>query len=173
VRPIEGADRPWVVRFLQERWGSERMVAHGTVFWPADHPGYIALRGEVAVGLVTYRVVGVACEITVLDSGVPHSGIGTALVRAVKEVAHHMGCCRLWLITTNDNIDALRFYQRRGFVLTGLRPNAMHAARSLKPEIPLIGEYGIPLRDELELEMPLPQEDMGTSLREQARDSEP
>lgn len=61
----------------------------------------------------------------------------------------------MWLVTTNDNVDALRFYQRRGFVLVDLRPNAMQAARALKPEIPLIGRYGLPLRDELYLEMSL------------------
>jgi ribosomal protein S18 acetylase RimI-like enzyme len=61
----------------------------------------------------------------------------------------------LWLVTTNDNLDALRFYQRRGFVLVALRPDVMKDSRRLKPEIPLIGAFGIPLRDELELEMNL------------------
>lgn len=155
VRPIEAADREWIVRFLHDRWGSDRMIAHGDILYPANHPGFIAVSRGEAMGLVTYQIVGDGCEITVIDSGVPHAGIGTALISAVEAAARKTGCRRLWLVTTNDNLDALRFYQRRGFVLVGLRPNALDDARALKPEIPAIGEYGIPLRDELELEMPL------------------
>lgn len=152
IRPIEPADRPWVLRFLRERWGSDRMAAHGVLFYPAEHAGFIAEREREPVGLVTYEIDGDACEITLIDSGPQHAGIGTALLGAVEEAARWAGCARLWLITTNDNLGALRFYQRRGFVLAALRPNAMEAARRLKPEIPLVGDYGIPLRDEIELE---------------------
>lgn len=63
-------------------------------------------------------------------------------------------CDRIWLVTTNDNLDALRFYQRRGFSLCALRPGAVDDARhTLKPSISRTGAYGIPLRDELELEL--------------------
>jgi ribosomal protein S18 acetylase RimI-like enzyme len=62
------------------------------------------------------------------------------------------GCRRVWLITTNDNLEALGFYQKRGFVLAALHRNAMAETRRFKPNIPLIGMGGIPLRDELELE---------------------
>ncbi len=62
------------------------------------------------------------------------------------------GCRRLHVVTTNDNVDALRFYQKRGFVLCELRRDAITAGRRLKPTIPWLGTYGIPLRDELELE---------------------
>jgi hypothetical protein len=58
--------------------------------------------------------------------------------------------------TTNDNTRALRFYQRAGFHLTALRPGAVTAARKSKPEIPELGEDGIPIRDEIELTMELP-----------------
>jgi ribosomal protein S18 acetylase RimI-like enzyme len=61
----------------------------------------------------------------------------------------------LFLVTTNDNTPALRFYQKRGFVLSALRPNAIAENRKVKPEIPLTGQDGIPIRDELELEMHL------------------
>jgi ribosomal protein S18 acetylase RimI-like enzyme len=153
IRAIEPADRPWVLRFLRERWGSERMAAHGSLFYPADHAGFVAQGYGEPVGLITYAITGDACEITLIDSGIQHAGIGTALIDAVRSTAMQSGCRRLWLVTTNDNVDALRFYQRRGFVLAALRPNALEAARRLKPEIPLVGDYGIPLRDEIELEM--------------------
>lgn len=153
IRPTTEADRPWVLNFIKQRWGSDRMVVHGTLIYPADHPGFLAMQEGEAVGLVTYRIEGDACEITLIDSGVPHVGIGTVLLEAVKDASRQAGCTRLFLITTNDNIDALRFYQRRGFVLSALHLNVLEAARRIKPEIPLVGEYGIPLRDELELEM--------------------
>ena len=64
-------------------------------------------------------------------------------------------CTRLWLITTNDNLRALRFYQRRGFRLAALHRDALETSRRLKPSISEIGFHGIPLRDELELERSL------------------
>jgi DNA-3-methyladenine glycosylase I len=152
IRRLEPHDRDWVVGFLRDRWGSERQVANGEVFFPADHPGFIALLGDVPTGLVTYRIAGDACEITLIDAGSRHEGVGTALLKAIEMAAQRHGCSCIWLITTNDNLDALRFYQRRGFVLTALRPNALEQSRALKPEIPAVGEYGIPLRDELVLE---------------------
>ena len=152
IRPKEPGDRDWVLRFLRDRWGSERQVANGEVSFPADHPGLVALLDGTPVGLLTYRMDGESCEITLIDSGTQHAGIGTALLGAAERVARTAGCIRLWLVTTNDNLNALRFYQRRGFVLTALRPNALENSRRLKPEIPPVGDYGIPLRDELELE---------------------
>lgn len=56
-------------------------------------------------------------------------------------------------LSPDDNLNALRFYQKRGFVLVAIYRNALDIARKLKPEIPLIGNDGIPLRDEIELEM--------------------
>ena len=83
------------------------------------------------------------------------AGTGSALVAALVEIARAAGCTRLWLVTTNDNVDALRFYQRRGFHLAQLRAGAVVESRALKPQIPEVGAHGIELRDELELEMDL------------------
>jgi Acetyltransferase (GNAT) family len=78
------------------------------------------------------------------------------LIAAIRDLAASHDCRRLWVVTTNDNVDALRFYQRRGFRLAALRPGAVdESRRTLKPEIPAIGDQGIPLRDELELEIRL------------------
>jgi ribosomal protein S18 acetylase RimI-like enzyme len=74
----------------------------------------------------------------------------------LQAVAREAGCQRLWVVTRNDNVDALRFCQRRGFRLTELRPGAADASRDmLKPEIPSVGAHGITVRDELKLEMDL------------------
>jgi GNAT superfamily N-acetyltransferase len=145
----------WAADFIDTRWGSSRIVVHGNLYVPSTLPGLVALRGDEKVGLLTYHLDGDACEIVTLDSVLPGQGVGSALLEAVKQVARDAGCRRLWLVTTNDNLDALRFYQKRGFVLAALHPDAVEQARRLKPEIPLVGEDGIPLRDEIELEMSL------------------
>jgi ribosomal protein S18 acetylase RimI-like enzyme len=104
------------------------------------------------VGLITYRMDEHGCMIGSLDSLQQSKGIGSALIEAVEDVARQAGCKRIWLITTNDNLNALRFYQKRGFVLAEVRLNVMQKLRQVKPEIPLTGFDGIPIRDEIELE---------------------
>jgi N-acetylglutamate synthase-like GNAT family acetyltransferase len=155
IRSMVASDRDWVAKLIRELWGDSLVVGHGAVYYPHELPGFVAFQdGEVA-GLLTYCVDGESCEIVTINSLRPASGIGTALIDAVRVAARQVGCKRLWLITTNDNLNALRFYQKRGFVLAALHRNAVEQSRKLKPAIPLIGEDGIPLRDELELEMPL------------------
>ena len=83
------------------------------------------------------------------------SSIPSFLINAVREAALSAACHRVWLITTNDNIQALRFYQRRGFELVAVHRDAIKESRKLKPEIPEVGMHGIPLRDEIELELKL------------------
>ena len=82
------------------------------------------------------------------------AGIGSRLLERVIGAARDAGCSRLWLTTTNDNLDALRFYQRRGFQLCALRTGVVGDTRRLKP-LPATGAYDIPIRDELDLELPL------------------
>jgi N-acetylglutamate synthase-like GNAT family acetyltransferase len=155
IRALSPADRDWVKRHVTEHWGAEIVVAHCTIYRPAELPGFVVeLDGKVA-GLVTFHIAGDACEIVTLDSLVEGHGIGMALIEAVKTAATAAGCRRLWLITTNDNLHALGFYQKRGFRLVEVHPGAVEAARVLKPEIPLIGNDGIPIRDEIELEIVL------------------
>ena len=82
-------------------------------------------------------------------------GLGTRLLDMAIEAAREKSCRRVVLITTNDNIRAIRFYQKRGFDMARLYRNALDVSRRLKPEIPLIGEDSIPLRHEIEFEMEL------------------
>lgn len=84
-----------------------------------------------------------------------NQGVGTALLKAVESAARDAGCHFLRLVTTNDNLKAMKFYQRRGFVLYALHPDAVTQSRALKPEIPTTGNDGIPIRDEIELEFTL------------------
>ena len=152
VRPVEDADRPWVRQLLTEQWSSPRIVSRGRVHQADQLPGFIAwINGERA-GLATYRIAEQACEIVSLNSLRERKGVGTLLIRAVQDVATKQGCTRVWLVTGNDCTAALRFYQRRGFVLVALHRNALEESRKLKPEMPVAVD-GIPLRDEIELEM--------------------
>ncbi len=152
VRPLRDSDRAAVARFLGQHWGSPVQVAHGTVFRPAELPGLIAYSAsEPMAGLLTYEVRDTVLEIITLNAVPRQASAGTALVQEAVAEAARRGCGEVRLTTTNDNIEALRFYQRRGFRLAGLRPGAVTEARRIKPEIPETGEHGIPLRDELDL----------------------
>jgi GNAT superfamily N-acetyltransferase len=155
IRPLGESDRAWVERFIVERWNSTTVVSRGRVQRPSELPGFAAREQGRPVGLATYAIEGGACELVTIDSLLEGRGVGTALVEAVADAARQAGCRRLWLITTNDNLPALRFYQRRGFTLVALHPGAIMESRRLKPEIALVGLDGIPIRDELELQLVL------------------
>jgi ribosomal protein S18 acetylase RimI-like enzyme len=153
LRRLEAKDRDWVKDLLHERWGSSLIVTRGRVHEADKLPGFIAEDQGDPLGLVTYRIDGNECEIVSLDSLVEGRGVGSALVAGVREAAAEGGCERLWLITTNDNTTALRFYQQLGFRLAAVHRDAVDRSRELKPEIPAIGRDGIPIRDEIELEV--------------------
>lgn len=142
-------------QFMIDHWAGVDMICRGEVMQPHTQEGFAAFDGDAAIGLVTYRIAGDACEVTSLTSLREGQGVGTTLLNAVAQEAKSRDCSRIWLITTNDNVRALAFYQRRGFVLAALYRNAVDASRKLKPAIPLIAENGIPIRDEIELELNL------------------
>ncbi|WP_058304442.1 GNAT family N-acetyltransferase [Gorillibacterium timonense] len=136
--------------FFTVHWGSPRMVLSSGVYICDELDGFVAMSDAGSlIGLCTYTVEGDDCEIISLDSLEENKGIGTALMKRVEEEAEARGCQRVRLITTNDNVHALAFYQRRGYRLMELFPNAVEKARKIKPEIPLMADNGIPIRDEL------------------------
>ena len=134
-----------------------RAARRGELTHPSQHPSVLAWSGDDLVGVATYVVSGTSCELLTLHATERFARDGQRPARRRAGCWRSTaGCTRLWVVTTNDNVDALRFYQRRGFRLTAVRPGAVDASReTLKPEIPTSGAYGIPLRDELELEMEL------------------
>lgn len=157
IRPILASDKAWIECTLNEHWGSTQMVSRGVLRDIAAQDGFIATRegSGIRIGLVTYAIQGDECEVTLLQSLAEGVGVGAALTLAARDAAVAAGCGRLWLVTTNDNTRALRFYQRRGFTIAAIHINALEQARKLKPGIPLTSADGIPLRDEIELEMRL------------------
>jgi len=155
VRELNASDHHWVERLLRQLWHSTRIVSRGRIHHADQLPGFIALREDKRLGLVTYYLTNNECEIVTLNSLVEGIGIGSALVAAVRNAALFSKCRRLWLVTTNDNMAALDFYQKRGFSLVAVHRNSLEQSRRLKPEIPIVGIDGIPLRDEIELELSL------------------
>jgi GNAT superfamily N-acetyltransferase len=153
IRAVHDSDRPMLSWLVAELWGSADVAVHGTIFRPAELGGFIAERAGRIVGLVTYDLTVDMLEIVTLDAIERRVGIGTRLIEAAVSKARRSGCREVRL--TNDNVDALRFYQRRGFRLVELRPGAVDLSRREKPAIPWIGEYGIPLHDEIELTLPV------------------
>jgi ribosomal protein S18 acetylase RimI-like enzyme len=151
IRPVGEGDRPMLRWLVAELWGSEIVAVHGCSLRPAELPGFIAERSRRIAGLLTYRLERDILEIVTLNAMQRRAGIGTLLIDAAVGSARRSGCQQIRLTTTNDNVDALRFYQRRGFRLAELRPGAVDQARQRKPEIPRVGDYGIPLHDEIDL----------------------
>jgi len=154
VRPRTADDQHWIQALLTEHWGGTMVVAHGQGFEADRLPALVTDKRD---GLATYEVShdGRHAELVTLDAAVPGRGIGTALVAGLVQLLRAQGVTTLHLTTTNDNLTALRFYQRRGFRIVAVHPGAVAAARRLKPTIPECGEHGIPIRDEIVLERPL------------------
>lgn len=155
VRPLRADERPWLADQLRWAWGTPQVVSRGRVHDAARLPALVAVAGGEVVGVATFDVRNEQCELVTLDASTEGCGVGSALLQAVANEARRRGCRRVWLITTNDNLRALAFYQRRGLRLIAVHRGAVDAARRIKPSIPLVGNDGIPLHDELELELPL------------------
>lgn len=153
-----GYENPIIASFLTRHWGSPFIVSKGKKVNAALLPRIVARdsRGNL-IGLATYAVdrEHASCELVSIDAIHPNKGTGSLLLRAVEGEARKAGCARLWLITLNDNPEAVAFYVKRGFCLVGVHRNAVEHSRLLKPEIPKTGNHGIPLLDEWEFEKKL------------------
>ncbi|SHH70716.1 Acetyltransferase (GNAT) family protein [Caloranaerobacter azorensis DSM 13643] len=149
---IDEKIRKKVCNFIAENWGSPVMVSRGKKHFIDKLPGCLAMRENDIIGLITYNIIDDECEIVSLDSNQENLGIGTKLINLVIDKARKSNCRRVWLITTNDNTKAIRFYQKRGFNMKALHLNAVVKARKIKPEIPLYGFDNIPILHEIEFE---------------------
>ncbi|WP_459713212.1 N-acetyltransferase family protein [Actinophytocola sp. KF-1] len=156
LRPLTPADRAVVAPILVREWGATEVVALslGGLVDAAALPGWLAERDGEVVGLLTYLVHDGVAELVTINA-FTGGGVGAALLAELVEHCRGAGVRTIRLTTTNDNTGALRFYQRAGFRLTALHVGAVAEARRRKPEIPEIGNDGIPIRDEIELTMEL------------------
>ena len=152
IQPIDRKNREQIDAFIIKQWYTLQMVVHGESIDLGTADGFFASEGGRITGLITFRIIRKEMEILSLDSLHEHNGTGTALLNAAIGKAKSINLKRITLITTNDNLPALRFYQKRGFDLVRIYRNALEQARKLKPEIPQTGMDGIPLKHEIELE---------------------
>jgi len=149
IRDLWPADLSGAEALLEAGLGGRLQARRGELIDVLDRPGLVAVADGSLIGLLTYDEQPAECELVALVAAVRGTGIGSSLISALRELVPDRP---IWLVTTNDNLDALRFYQRRGFRLRAVRPGAVdEARRTIKPAIPEIGADGIPLRDELEL----------------------
>jgi ribosomal protein S18 acetylase RimI-like enzyme len=153
VRYSTKDDRDWIIEVLLENWASNIIVTRGMTYEADKLPGIIVEIIGIRVGLLTYKIKNSELEIITMNAIEKGKGIGSALLNEAEKVARKNGCKRIWLITTNDNIDALGFYQRREFEIVSIHRYAIEESRKLKPQLPSVGKYGIPIRDEIELEL--------------------
>jgi hypothetical protein len=152
VRDFDPAQElAWAEAAITDAFGGRQQARRGELVDVLELPWLIAERDGERLGLLLYRPDDGEGrgELAALATPVHGAGAGTALVR---ELRRRIPDRPIWVVTTNDNTDALRFYQRLGFRLRELRAGAVdEARRTLKPTIPAVGRYGLPLRDELEL----------------------
>jgi GNAT superfamily N-acetyltransferase len=154
VRALRDDERAWARSVLSSRWG-EMVIGGGREHRPATLPALVAEDGGERAGLASYLIEDTDCELVTVDALTVGGGIGGALVEAVADTARAAGCTRLRVFTTNDNLPALRLYQRHGFVLVAVHPDEIAVSRLRKPQISATGHAGIPIRDELVLVRPL------------------
>ena len=152
-RAIKSTDRSWMRNIFIKYWGGDFIVSRGKIHKIEALNGFIAEAENKKLGLITFKIINKELEITTLNSLSERKGIGTALVKKVIKLAKKEKLKRVWVITTNDNLDALEFYQKIKFQLKKIYPNAIDFTRKIKPKIPKIGKNGIPIRDEIELEI--------------------
>lgn len=150
-------NRKEVDAYIREEWGGPMMVSLGNLYDTSALPGFVAMEEGEAMGAILYRIEDRSCEIAALYSLCENRGIGTALINQVVEAARQKHCQRVWLVTTNDNTHAIRFYQRFGFALKAVHIGSLEVVRRLKKGVPEKGIDGIPLEHEFEFELFLNQ----------------
>ncbi len=153
VRPLRSEDRAWAASLILERWDDEIVVGHGHTWRPAELDGFVAQDDDgTRVGLLTFDVAGGVLEVVTIDALRAREGIGSALMLAAIERAH-AAALSVRVMTTNDNAPAVAFYEELGFRIVEVREGAVAESRSIKPSIPMVGVGGVPITDEVLLEL--------------------
>jgi len=152
IRPTVSDDGDWITQVLLDNWASNIIVTRGISYKADLLPGLVAEIEGKRIGLLTYNIDNDELEIITLNAIEEGRGIGTALLEEIEKLAQQENCRRIWLITTNDNVDALRFYQKKDYEICSIHRYAIKESRKIKPQLPFVGKYGIPIRDEIEME---------------------
>ena len=153
IRPV--TDRAFLDELLRLRWSGGALMLRGKVVHPKDVEALAAYHEGRLAGVATWRLEGPVFYLVTLNNITEQRGVGVALLDAIMKLGRQKGSALLRVIVTNDNLNALGFYQRRGFRLIALHPGAIDTIRALLPSIPTMGANRIPIRDEIELEIDL------------------
>lgn len=151
VREATDSDRQPARELFERDFGRTSVVAFGAVMSLDAADQIVAeMQGEIA-GALAYRQIDSALQIVALatDPTWQRSGVGAYLVAEAELLARRLNLSRVVLATTNDNLPALYFYQRRGYRISEVVPNGV-TQHIKSPEIAGFG--GIPIRDEIRLE---------------------
>ena len=140
IRPRIAEDGDWITEILLENWASNIVVTRGISYEADQLPGFIAERNKKRLGLLTYNINNDELEIITLNAIEEGKGVGTALLEEVEKLAKDRRCKRIWLITTNDNVDALRFYQKRGYEIKSIHRYAIEESRKIKPAFSFLSQ---------------------------------
>jgi GNAT superfamily N-acetyltransferase len=153
IRPM--TDRPFLEELLRLRWSGGALMLRGRIVYPKDVEGMAAYHEGRLAGVATWLLEGPVIYLATLNNISDQRGVGLALLDAIMKLGRQKGSALLRVIVTNDNLNALGFYQRRGFRIVAVYPGAIDTIRTMIPSIPIIGENRIPIRDEIELEIDL------------------
>lgn len=138
-----------LISFFEEYCGDNLMVVSSGTYVLSKLPGFVAIKSDKIVAAMTYCLKGSILEIISLDSIEENKGIGSKLIQQIEMVANELGSKAIQVITTNDNLRAIAFYQKRGFRFNQIFTDAVKVARHIKPSIPLYADNGLPIRDEI------------------------
>ncbi|MEM7026211.1 MAG: GNAT family N-acetyltransferase [Pseudomonadota bacterium] len=151
--PASEEDWPWITRESEEL-GGPVLVSSGSLHDLRHCPAVVVSEGAERAGFLVYRVAGDMLEILAIKAVRPRLGAGSALMDEAERIAELSRCREICLTTTNDNLDALRFYQRRGFAVRAYHIGGFREILRLKgsdtDQVPL-GLHGIPIRDSIDL----------------------
>lgn len=134
-----------LVARLETTWGPT-VVSRGRLHVLRHLPALVARDRAGLLGGLLYQLGDDgSAEVVALQAVVPRRGVGSALLRACTA-----RFANVWLVTTNDNVEAQRFFLAQGGRRVAVHAGAVTVARRLKPGIPMTGLGGVPITDEIE-----------------------
>jgi len=155
LREIKSTDQEWIKKISLDLWNSVKIVSQHKIYYTDKLSGILALYQDTRAGLLLYSIDQPTLNIISLNTLFENIGIGSKLIERIEKIGIKKKLKKVRVTTTNDNIDALRFYQAKGFQIIKVNVDIMNKYRKLKPELPKLGFYNIEIRDEFVLEKAL------------------
>ena len=157
LRNATHEDWQWLLA-ESEPIGGAQIVSNGVLHTLSDHNAIVALSEDQRVGFAVYRLDLPEAELLAIRAVQQWGGVGTMLIQNVERRVKAKGAQKLWLCTTNDNISAIQFYQRRGYRFRALHAGEFQNVLKIKgfdADTPVVGQNRIVIRDELVFEKTL------------------